>query len=457
MTLALAGVQLGSIQLGSIQLGSIQLGSIQLGSIQLGSIQLGSINLANNALSRIPIGSIPDLASTQLGSIQLGSINLGSTQLGSIQLGSIQLGSIQLGSIQLGSINLGSTQLGSIQLGSIPLSEINNLGSICATSLTFSCSPDSTVEQAFEAGAIANIPVDDLSEAVLNSTTLEQLVQAGDGSVNGITLEELAQADPSLATTVAELPASAYSTVTLYQLLNGDNTSYPGYPNPLTLADLLLTTVPPASYPWQSVTLSSLPLAANATNGGDETYTANLTVGGIASTVQVSVSLPPSFAYVPGTTKLDGVTATDPTSGSSLSWALPLSVGTHTLTFEAAAGIGLGPATATLSASVDGSAPATSSATVNVIDGEQPNINSAPTAVTLTPGTPDTTPVTQGNLNIGYLTSPGDLNDWAVTVPNGDELSLALSNFPASDQYDLELFGPSTPQLQGALARTSPE
>ncbi len=68
-------------------------------------------------------------------------------------------------------------------------------------------------------------------------------------------------------------------------------------------------------------------------------------------------------------------------------------------------------------------------------------------SITLTPGSPTTTP---GNLNIGYLTSPGDIDDWAVTVSAGEELSLALTNLPAT--YDLELFGPNAQQsqLQGA-------
>ncbi len=65
---------------------------------------------------------------------------------------------------------------------------------------------------------------------------------------------------------------------------------------------------------------------------------------------------------------------------------------------------------------------------------------------TLVTGTPSGT---GGDLNIGYLTSLGDLNDWAVTVPAGSpELSVALTNLPAT--YDLELFGPSALQLQGA-------
>ena len=124
---------------------------------------------------------------------------------------------------------------------------------------------------------------------------------------------------PSLS---AELPAGDYNTVTLSELLSGDDTSQLGYPNPLMLADLLLTTVPPASYPWQSVTLPNLPLAANATSGGDETYTATITAN-IAGTAQVSVSLPASFAYVPGSSTFNGVATADPTSGSSLTSFFP--------------------------------------------------------------------------------------------------------------------------------------
>ena len=65
----------------------------------------------------------------------------------------------------------------------------------------------------------------------------------------------------------------------------------------------------------------------------------------------------------------------------------------------------------------------------------------------LTAGVLDSSHTSQGDLNIGYVTSPGDLNDWSVTVPQGGELSLALTNLPAT--YDLALFGPSGTQLQG--------
>ena len=86
------------------------------------------------------------------------------------------------------------------------------------------------------------------------------------------------------------------------QLLAGDTTTTPGYPN-LTLGDLLLSTIPPASYPWQTVHLLSAcrsrPTPASA--GETVTYTAGLTVSSAGSAaVQVTLSLPSTFSYVAG-------------------------------------------------------------------------------------------------------------------------------------------------------------
>ena len=434
LSLALAGVPLGSIPLGSIPLGSIA-----LGSSPLGSIPLGSIDLESNPLGSIPLGSIP------LGSIPLGSIPLGSIPLGSIPLGSIPLGSIPLGSIPLGSIPLGSIPLGSIPLGSIQLDTISDLSTIVDCTSGFSCA-GATLADAQAANAILpTADLENLPSSALGGTTLAELPSS---ALDGTTLAEL-PSSALVGTTVGDLPSSATGNTTVGELVTGDNTAYSGYPN-VTLDDLLLLTIPPTTYPWQTVALDSLPLAADETagGGGAVTYNAALTVSGDTSTVQVSVTLPPTFAYVPGSTVLDGTALPDPTSGTALSWTLSsLSTGTHAFSFKANAGIGLGPTTATLTASVGGAVNATASASVDVVDGEEPAINVASTALQLTPGTPNTTPVTQGNLNIGYLTSPGDLNDWAVTVPQNDELSLALTNLPAS--YDLELFGPSATQLQG--------
>ena len=184
----------------------------------------------------------------------------------------------------------------------------------------------------------------------------------------------------------------------------------------------------------------------------DAFLTATITTSA-AATAQVSLSLPSTFAYVPGSTVLDGSSGPDPVPGAwagSLSWSLPISAGGNTLTFEAHAGVGLGSATASISVAV-GSTSSTSSASVDVVDGEAPGIYSQSSPVPLSAGQP---PSTQGNLNIGYVASPGQLNDWSVTVGAGQELSLALTNLPAT--YDLELFGPSTQQLQGTPTQTLP-
>ena len=322
-----------------------------------------------------------------------------------------------LSSIPLSSINLASNPLSSIPLSSIPLSSI----------------------------PLSSIPLSSISDLpeIVDCTTYPDCATA--------TLGQAAAAGAILPTaTVGEL--GTYNGTTVGQLLTGDTTSSANYPN-LTLGDLVLSTVPPATYQWQSVDLSSLPLAADKKLGGTVNYTATIVVGQSSPSAQVSVTLPPTFAYVPGSTELDGSAAPDPTNGSSLEWSLSgLTVGTHSLTFSANAGIGLGPATTTLSASAGDNMAPSSSATVAVVDGEGPQIGSSSPGFPLSAGALNTSPATQGDLNIGYLTSPGSLNDWTVTVPQGAELSLALSNLPAT--YDLELFGPSGQQLQGAPTQT---
>ena len=91
---------------------------------------------------------------------------------------------------------------------------------------------------------------------------------------------------------------------------------------------------------------------------------------------------------------------------------------------------------ATVSASV-GSWVSTGSADATVADDEQGhNHASNPTSLVL------------NDLNLGYIDSPTDIDDWSVTLTqNSQELALYLSNLPADD--DLELFGPAQPTLAG--------
>ena len=91
----------------------------------------------------------------------------------------------------------------------------------------------------------------------------------------------------------------------------------------------------------------------------------------------------------------------------------------------------LGPAITTVTAST-GSSSSTASATVTVTDGEEPDATLA-----------TATPLAPSMLNLGYMTSATDINDWSVTVNQSQELALALTNLPA--QYDSSFFsGPTT-------------
>jgi hypothetical protein len=379
--------------------------SVTLLTLALAGVPLSSVPLSSVPLSAIPLSSI-DLASSPLSSIPLSSITLTSNPLSSIPLSSINLASSPLSSIPLSSITLSATPL-----GSVPLSSISDLAAVVDCS-TYALCASATLGQASVAGAV--LPGADLGDlGTYNGTTIGQL-----GTYNGTTLAEL----------LAEV-----------------NTSAPGFPS-INVGDLLLSTLPPASYPWQSVPLTTLPLAANESSGGTVSYTAVLTATA-SSVQQISVTLPPTFAYVPGSSKLDGSPVPDPSVGSSVSWSLSMTGGAHVLQFEANAGIGLGPAEATLS--VNGQV--SSAASVEVVDGQAPAIDSQVTAVPLAAGAP---PFTNGNLNIGYLASSGNLNDWSVQVAQGQELTLALTNLPAT--YDLELFGPSPAQLQGTPGQDLP-
>lgn len=298
------------------------------------------------------------------------------------------------------------------------------------------------------------------ADAVQTGATLEELISGliSPGSLAGYLDTTLGDLGTYASTTLGQLvdalvnPSGTpgYEDTTLAQILIGDNTSAAGYPD-LTLGDLILSLVPPQSYPWQDVDLADVPLAQDESAGGQEQYTVPLQVAGAAATVQVTVTLPPTFAYAPGTAKIDGSSAPAPTETSPLTWLLPLSEGAHTLTFVANAGIDLGPATASVTASiatpsasaVASDAGPTASTTVSVFDGEEPD-NPPNSATPLAPNT----------LNLGFMTSATDVNDWSITVSQGQELSLALTNLPA--QYDLELFAPAQQQLQGTPSQQLP-
>ena len=432
-----------SVDLSALDLSSSPLSSIPLSSIELGSLPLSSIGLA---------GTVPGSGALAQWCTTLASLNFPCSDFGisgsndngvtllSLALAGVPLSSIPLSSIPLSSINLADIPLSSIPLSSIPLSSINLASSplssifwVPLSSIPLSSIPLSSIP------LVADI-VNCNTYSQCSTATLGQAAQAG-ALLPSATLLDLPTYD---GTTIGELPPSVLTGMSLAQLLVGDVTTQAGYPN-ITLGDLLVATMPPSSYPWQSVSLPALPLAADGTAGGTVTYTMTLTLSNGPANVAVDLALPPSFSYLPGSGTMTGEPSlADPTPcGSSLCWDFALEPASYTVTFQAKAGIGLGPAAATVSTSLNGAISSSTSATVNVVNGEQPLVDSPGSSLSLTPGSPTTTP---GNLNIGYLTSHGDIDDWAVTVSAGEELSLALTNLPAT--YDLELFGPNAQQSQ---------
>ena len=158
-----------------------------------------------------------------------------------------------------------------------------------------------------------------------------------------------------ILSTASLFDLGAFFCTALGQFLSSLNYSLPGFPT-LTLNDLLAALTPPTSYPWQAVDLTSIPLAQYESAGGTDTLQASVTVSGSSPTpVAVSLTLPPGFAYLPGSATLDGNPLADPPSTSSpLSFTPMLSPGTHLLSVTVKAGTGLGPVTAHLSAAVGG-------------------------------------------------------------------------------------------------------
>ncbi|MFZ0665977.1 MAG: kelch repeat-containing protein, partial [Acidimicrobiales bacterium] len=274
-------VDVGDLDLSSSPLSSIPLSSIDLGSTPLSSIGLGGTETGYDALqawcaelgnpsigfscSDFGIGSSDSTTDVTLLALALAGVPLSSIPLSSIPLSSIDLASSPLSSIPLSSIDLGSNPLSSIPLSSIPLSSI----------------------------PLSSIPLSSIGDlsAVVDCSTYPDCASGtlGDAYTAGVILP---------GATLADL--SAYNGTTLGQLLNGDTTDTPGYPT-IDLGDLILSTVPPASYQWQAVDLPSLPLASDESGGGTVTYNVNLTVSNSESSPTVTVTLPESFAYVTGT------------------------------------------------------------------------------------------------------------------------------------------------------------
>ena len=161
-----------------------------------------------------------------------------------------------------------------------------------------------------------------------STATLGQAAQAG-ALLPSATLLDLPGYN---GTTIGELPPSVLAGMSLAQLLVGDDTTQSGYPE-ITLGDLLVSTMPPSSYQWQSVSLPELPLTANGTAGGTVTYTMTLTLNNGPANVAVDLYCPLRSPRPGSGTITAEPSLADPTPcGSSLCWDFALEPATYTVT-----------------------------------------------------------------------------------------------------------------------------
>ena len=424
---ALSAVPLHSINMATSPLHSIPLHSIDVNSSPLHSIPLHSIPLHSIPLASIPLHSIGNLSAVvncaQVDCSPTTTATLGDAETaGAISL-SATLGDLeQVDAGVLATYPLHSINMTTSPLHSIPLHSIDNLnGVVDCTKVDCSATSSATLGDAAAAGAL------------LPTSTLADL-----GLFLSATLGDISPGFGPTSPTLADLPG--FLGTTLGELMAGINPNSPDFPT-LTLADLLTGIAPPTSYPWDKVSLSSLPLAQAATQV-PETYTAEVAVPGQLTTIATAtLTIPPSFTWVPGSLTIDGATCTvnpcSPASGSNtLTINVPSARGLHVFVFKALPGTSTGIVHASVRA-VSGSHSSTATADVSVIDSREPDNTPAKASPLLT-----------GTLNLSRISSVGDVDFWSIHVNQGDELALNLSNLPAN--YDLALFSPDSIKIQGS-------
>ena len=458
---ALAGVSLGQVSLGQVSLGQVSLGQVDMAASSLGQVSLGQVSLGQVSLGQIPLDAIPDVGSVV--NCTLVDCNAGTTEtlaeaqaagalLSSATLGQLSdLDSTVLAGVSLGQVSLASSSLGQVSLGAIDaLDQVLNCAVLDpSTHVSFCDEPNDTLAQAFAGGAV--LPGATLADlGPFLGMTLGQL-----GTYGNATLADLG---PFLATTLAQLGTYGSTTLadlgpflstTIEELLSqispGDTTF-----SQLTLNNLLAGILPPATFPWDTVDLSTLPLDQAASSAAAETFTVTLHVTGITEKVSSFViNLPDGFTYVPGSTVGDGKSLSDSVWSSVTPTALTattsplgtLTPGTYTVSVQAFPSLTTGVYRA--STVVTGTFPAGAATDVTVGDSAADG-NTPATAL----------PLATDSLNLGHLGASGAVNYWSITVNQGDELAFDLSNLPVDD--DLALYAPlgTTSSAAGDLQGT---
>ncbi|MFL5955433.1 MAG: PxKF domain-containing protein [Gaiellaceae bacterium] len=457
---ALGGIGLGGIALGGIQLANVGLGGIGLGGIAptptqnlqawcdyinrqpgyhcAGATSLQGETVMDISLQGIGLGGIPfekiglggiDLANTGLGGIPIGTA-LGGIGLGGIGLGGIDLTGTALGGIALGGINwtgtgLGGIGLGGIGLGGIALGGIPNKSAIlnCPTG-SYTCPNSDTLAQAAVAGAVkADATVQDIGYYCVagSSTPQAQWCRIGD---KPILMEDF----------IKNVPAT------------------------VTLADLLGSLLPHATYDWEKLPLGSVALQDFSSDGGVVTYTVSFSVASAGTnnaSADVQVTLPRGARYFKGmSTSTATLTQNEPDFDqfqNTLTWHATFAPGApQTLTFKAKPGIEL----------------ETEDATARLVTGfgEGATVlasGPSPAATSITQTFPSngaaTSPqiVAPDKLYLGYTPNGTDRDYFSLPLGTpGAKVTVHLGHLKVDD--DLVVFAPTVDPLRAPKPGTAP-
>jgi uncharacterized protein YjbI with pentapeptide repeats len=478
-SIQLSSIALASSQLSSIQLSSIQLSSIQLSSIQLSSIQLSSITLPGGALASVQLSSIAlppgasdwcvyfaangpscitlgiseastlhDVAAAlALQSIPVAASALGAIQLSSIQLSSIQLSSIQLSSIPLTGIAIAGTQLSSIQLSSIQLSSI---------------APNASQLSSIQLSSIANVA--NVVDCTLVNCATDTLGHAGDlhaikpgatigdlGSYGAVTVQNILTDLGAAPSDVSYFLSFFYGNLTVGDVANNPVLNL----GQTTLGQLLLALLVKSDYPWENLPLGSINSPLVPGNGTPLNYTATFNYAGppaVAPTL-LSVTLPDTFVYLPGSTTITVANTGGPTTlhieptvtGDVVAWGVPglQPADAVQIAFQVRAGLRLGTQTSAIAAlrvpfpEVD----ATLQAPVTIGENFEPN-DDPTTAPVIAPDT----------LYLSHISSASDRDFFRIpaNLQPGARVQVLLSH--QSQDNDVALFSPSAAQLRPSTA-----
>ncbi len=206
----------------------------------------------------------------------------------------------------------------------------------------------------------------------------------------------------------------------------------------LTLGDLLLALVDPASLTYGGVDFADVDVAAlPSSTVGTTTFDASFTLtASSARSIELQIQVPRSAGYVTGSGQISGDGVTDTIEpdrfGGVLTWSFVAQPGVaYTITFDVLPTLTLGSTSLAAVARVIGTdISVLGAASVTVVEGTEPNDFTT---------VDETTKAAEDIVYLTYIADPTDIDVFEITVAEDDELIVELSNLDAD--LDLALWG----------------